>query len=221
MSGGDLEYIWKAYLLINDVESWLVDQSNIQALLTAPQDRIPGAVKHLAEGNHIASSTLDNNFILSGNEFVVIFEEPGLPIFLQDPGNLGSSGEDEPSPTVEEDFFDDSHHLGGIGREVQVGVDVGEAVISEHVVNTCNRIVSDADGCNSKSFSTEVTSVISHLELEAWSADVYAISSRRLYLINCKENYVRARSTSITFELTYRQNERNDTRCCSCSIEPW
>lgn len=107
-----------SHLLIDDVESGLVDQTDIKTLLADLQDSIVTPVEHLSERNDVSSFTLEDSLILSRFELVVALEE-SRPIRFQDVRNLGTSREDEADATLEEDSLDDCDHLGSVGWEVQ------------------------------------------------------------------------------------------------------
>ena len=79
-------------LFIHDVQGRLVDQTNVQSILTEAKDSIVGPVQHVTEGHDVSRGTLENGFVLSGNKLVTIPEEFG-PISLQDVWNLGTGRE--------------------------------------------------------------------------------------------------------------------------------
>jgi len=79
-------------LLIHDIQGRLVNQTNIQSLLTKTQDGIIRPVQHVAKGHDISGGTLEDSLVLSGNKLVTVPEEFG-PVDLQDVWNLGTSRE--------------------------------------------------------------------------------------------------------------------------------
>jgi len=104
-------------LFIYHIQSRLVDQPDIDTLLSASQNSIPRTVQHFTEGHDISSSTLGDDLVFPRNEFIVILKEP-LSVFLDNPRNLGTSRENEAKTALKEDAFDDGNHLRGIGREI-------------------------------------------------------------------------------------------------------
>ena len=106
-----------SHLFIDEVESGLVDQTNIKTLFTDPQDSIVTPVEHLSERNDVSSLTLEDSFILSGLELIVALEE-SRPISFQDVRNLGTSREDEADASLKEDSLDDCDHLCSVSGEI-------------------------------------------------------------------------------------------------------
>jgi len=123
-------------LLINEIQSRLIDQPNVQTLLPHPKHSIPSTMKHITESDDISSRTIDDDVVFTRLELVVLAEDASLTVFLEDIGKFGAGGEDEADAFIPEDTLDDGVHLGCIGGEVEPGRCVHETVITKHVVNT-------------------------------------------------------------------------------------
>jgi hypothetical protein len=83
----------KSYVFVDYIECRLVNQTNIQTFLSAPQNSVPRSVQHLAERHNVSSIALDNNLVLARHELIIVTEEPGLSILLEDVRNLGTCRE--------------------------------------------------------------------------------------------------------------------------------
>jgi hypothetical protein len=129
----------KPNLFVDDIQSRLVDQANVDPLLSAPQNSIQRSVQHFSEGDDVTSRSFDDDFILSWNELVVALKE-FLPISVENPGHLGTSREDEAYTLLEEDVLNDSNHLSRIGGEVESRLRVRKAVVGEEVVDTLSEV---------------------------------------------------------------------------------
>ena len=124
------------HLLIYHIERRFIDQSNIKSLLPTPENSVPRSIKHFPKRNDITSLALRDNFVFPRDEFIIAFKEPGFSIFLQDPGYLGTGRKYKSQSAFEKDMLDDGRHLGCIGREVEEGLHVGEAIVGIKVVDT-------------------------------------------------------------------------------------
>lgn len=105
------------HLLIHDVQSGLVDQPNVQALLPAPQNRVPTPIQHLSERHHVSSSAFGDDLVLTRYELVIPFEETRA-VLLEDPRDFRSGGEHEADSALKEDALDNRDHLASISGEI-------------------------------------------------------------------------------------------------------
>ena len=54
----------RTYLLIDNVERRLVDETDVQALLPAAEDGIPRTVEHVSERDDVSGGTLGDDLVL-------------------------------------------------------------------------------------------------------------------------------------------------------------
>ena len=125
----------RTYLLVDQVERRLVDETDIEALLPAAQDGVLGAVEHVTVRDNVTRLAVDDDLVLARDELVVIVEVPRA-VLLEDPWHLRTSREDKPHAAVEEHALHDRGHLRRVGGEVEPRLGVRKTVVGEERVDT-------------------------------------------------------------------------------------
>lgn len=88
-------------LFIDDIQSRLVDQSNVQSFLSESVDSVDRSVEHISVGDDVTLGSLSDELVFARFELVVLVVE-SRSVFLEDPRDLGSGGEDESDSLVVE-----------------------------------------------------------------------------------------------------------------------
>jgi len=76
------------HLLINDVQRRLVNQTHIQALLSASEHSIIRPVEHVSKGNDISCVSINDDLVLPRDELVVTAKELGLAVGFENEWKL-------------------------------------------------------------------------------------------------------------------------------------